>query len=910
MRNYNVLKIAPAFLLLGSMLHAQQTTDTAKKETEIEQVVLIGYGKQKKTDLTGSITALTTEDFNKGAVTTAEGLINGRSSGLVITQSGTPGAEAVIRVRGGSSLVANNDPLLVVDGLPLDGVSLSTINPNDIESFSILKDAASTSIYGSRGSNGVILITTKKGGKKLRVSLNAFTTVNTLAKKIDVYSGDEFREIINQYAPERIDKLGDANTDWQKEIFKTSVTTSINASVSGSLFGKVPARISIENMDNSGLLMTSRFRRNTANFALSPSFFDDHLKVNVTGTYSYTFKNNANEDAIRNAIAMNPTLSVYDANSPFDGYTEIPGSVYNSNLGLFNPIGVSNPVSLLRNKHDVQNFRRFFGNFNLEYKFHFLPELRFIANAGMDSKELDGHVVTNKYSRNGYYSVNNIFDFYGEDSYSDESILNKNFNGQLNYTKAFGKFNLEAMGGYEYQNYHKVSSSSGNTLLYTLAPLSNFYNPNTKPDVNLQAFFGRLNLGWDNKYLVTINYRRDGSSRFSEDNRWGDFGGVAAAWRISEESFLKGNSTLSDLKLRASVGKTGQQDIGDARYEYIKTYATSVDLYYQFGTDFIPISKPNGYNLGIKWEESLKYNLGLDFGFANNRIKGTLDFYLADTKDLLNIVAEGPLENLRVIGYKNYGELQSKGIDLGLDVKAIQKENFTLNFNYNVSYNNIEITELPVNNIDKGAVGLGGFVQTWSEGYSPFSYSVYQQVYDNNGKPIEGAYVDRNGDGKITTADKYIYKKPQADVTMGFMTNATFCKNWDFSMGWRASIGNYVYDRISADRSHLDNIVNTVDNTINNAPIDFNNTNFTEANKISDYYVKNGNFIKLDNLTLGYTFNNFMGKNATFRIYGAAQNVLIITKYKNLDPEVFDNGMDNSIYPRARAFTLGINANF
>lgn len=907
MRNYNVLKIAPAFLLLGTMLHAQQN-DTVRKETEIEQVVLIGYGKQKKTDLTGSITALTTEDFNKGAVTTAEGLINGRSSGLVITQSGTPGSEATIRVRGGSSLVASNDPLLVVDGLPLDGVSLSTINPNDIESFSILKDAASTAIYGSRGSNGVILITTKKGSKRLRVSLNAFSTLNTLAKKVDVYTGDEFREIVrrNTTNPVFLNQLGLANTDWQKEIFKTSVTTDINASVSGSLFGKVPARLSIENMDNSGLLITSRFRRSTANFALSPSFLDDHLKFNLTGSYSYTFKNNANEDAIRNSLSMNPTSPVYDTNSAYGGYYEWINPTTNR------PIGPSNPVSMLLNKHDVQNFKRFFGNVNMEYKFHFLPELRLIANAGLDSKELDGHVVTNPYSRIGYYSpngTNGVYGYYGENSYSDESILNKNFNTQLNYIKNFGRFNLYVMGGYEYQNYHKVKSTSGNTLLYGI-DVNQFYNPDTKPDVNLQAFFGRLNLGWDNKYLVTVNYRRDGSSRFSKDNRWGDFGGVAAAWKISEESFLKGNSTLSDLKLRASVGKIGNQDVGDqARIDYLKTYATSVDLFYQFGNDFIPISKPNGYNQNLKWEESIKYNIGLDFGFINNRIKGTLDFYLADTKDLLNIVAEGPLENLRVIGFKNFGEMQSKGIDLGVDVKAIQNEKFSLNFNYNVSYNNIDITKLPINQIDKGAVGLGGFVQTWTEGYSPFAYSVYQQLYDNNGKPVEGAFVDRNGDGQITTADKYIYKKPQADVTMGLMTNAAY-KNWDFSMGWRASVGNYVYDRISADRANLNSVINTVDNTITNAPVDFNNTLFVEASKMSDYYVKNGSFIKLDNVTLGYTFKNFLGNSASFRVYGAAQNVLIVTKYKNLDPEVFDNGMDNSIYPRARMFTLGINANF
>lgn len=904
MRNYStVLKIAPAFLLAGTMLQAQQKDSL--RQREIEQVVLVGYGSRNKTDLTGSITALSEKDFNKGAVTSAEGLINGRSSGVIITQSGTPGNEAVIRIRGGSSLLASNDPLLVVDGLPLDGVSLSSINPNDVESFSILKDAASTSIYGSRGSNGVLLITTKKGGKKLRVSFNAFATLNTLAKKIDVYNGDDFRALINQYVPTKSGLLGKSNTDWQKEIFKTTTTHDVNMAVSGSLFGKIPTRFSVDHMNNTGMLITSGFQRTTGNVAISPSLLDDHLKFNITGTYSYTFQNNANEDAIKNAISYDPSQSVYDSSSPYDGYTEWIDPL------IQRPEGVSNPVSMLRNKHDIKNMKRFFGNINMEYKFHFLPELKLIANAGMDSKEIDGHVTTNKYSRNGYYSVNNVFDYYGEDSYSGESILNKNGNVQLNYAKKLGTFNFDIMGGYEYQNYHKTNYSSGNTLLYSLDPTNNFYNPNSKPDVNLQSFIGRLNLGYaNNRYLLTLNYRRDGSSRFNKDNRWGDFGGVALAWKISEENFLKGNSTLSDLKLRASLGKTGQQDIGGYSYDYIKTYNTSATLYYQLGNTFYSISKPNGYNENLKWEESLKYNVGFDFGLFNNRVKGTLDAYLANTKDLLSIIPEGPLENLRVVGPKNFGELESKGIDLGLDVKAIKHEKFTLNFNYNVSYNKIEITQLPINGIDKGGVGLGGFVQTWSEGYSPFAFSVYEQVYDSNNKPIEGVYVDRNGDGKITTADKYIYKKPQADVTMGLITNATFGKHIDFSMSWRASLGNYIYDQISADKSNLGNINDTVVGTINNAPLDFSTTNFSAANKMSDYYVKNGNFLKLDNVTLGYTFNNLLNNNASLRFYTGVNNVLIITKYKNLDPEVFNNGIDNSIYPRARMFTLGVNANF
>lgn len=906
MKNNSIaLKIAPAFLLAGTMFLHAQVTDSTSKETKIEEVVVIGYGSQKKKDLTGSITAITEKDFNQGAVTTAEGLINGRASGVVITQSGTPGNEATIRIRGGSSLIASNDPLLVVDGLPLDGISLSTFNPQDIESFSILKDAASTAIYGSRGSNGVILITTKKGSKKLRVSFNAFTTVNTLAKKIDVYSADQFREVIREFAPGKVSLLGNSNTDWQKEIFRTSVTNSISASVSGSLLGKVPARLSIDNMDNTGMLLTSGFKRSSANFSLSPNFFDNHLKLNLTGTYSYTFKNIADEGAIGSALSFDPTQSVYDYGNPdYGNYTEwIIGGT---------PKGTANPVSLLKSKRNIQNFKRFFGNVNVEYKFHFLPDLKLIANAGLDKKDLNNSVTVNPNSRIGFQTitVNDVAQnvFLGERSSSWEDILNKNLNVQLNYSKKIGSFDFEALGGYEYQNYHKEKFSSGNLYRFQYN-IGEIRRLETKPDVNLQAFFGRVNLGYDGKYLLTINYRRDGSSRFSKDNRWGNFGGVAAAWKLSEENFLKGNSFLSDLKLRASVGKTGQQDIGGYSYEYIKTYNTSPDLYYQFGDEYVLISKPNGYDMGLKWEESLKYNAGIDFGFFNNRITGTIDGYLADTKDLISAITEGPGENLRVIGPHNFGKLQSKGLDFGLNVKAVKQENFTLDFNYNLSYNHLDIKELPIDGIDKGGVGLGGFVQTYRQGYAPYAFWVYQQVYDNNGKPIEGAFVDRNGDGKIDTKDKYNYKKPQADVTMGFMTNASY-KSWDFSMAWRASIGNYVYDQVNADRAYLQSINNTVDNTITNSTIDFNNTQFVAASKTSDYYIKNASFLKLDNLTLGYTIKRFVNDNSSLRVFASAQNVWTITKYKNIDPEVFNNGIDGSIYPRARMFTVGINANF
>ena len=907
MRNYSkVLKIAPAFLLAGTMMLEAQQKDSIKQK-EIEQVVLIGYGAKKKSDLTGSITALSEKDFNKGAITSAEGLLNGRTSGVVVTQSGTPGNDAVIRVRGGSSLLSSNDPLIVIDGLPVEG-GLSSINPNDIESFSILKDASSTAIYGNRGSNGVILITTKKGSKKkLQVSFNSFTTYNTLAKNVDVYNGDQFREIINTMAPDKANLLGTANTNWQDLIFRNTASFDSNLSLMGNLFDKIPSRLSIGHTENEGLLLTSNYKRSTASFTLNPTLFDNHLKLNISGNYTYAFRTNADEGAIGSAISYDPTQSPYDAQTPFAGYREW----YQQDGAKYFFRGTSNPLSQLLERRNIGNHHRFYGNINLDYKFHFLPELRLIVNAGIDKQEGDGKTEISSFARAGYWNGLPVGNF-TETNYDN---FNKNLNTQLNYTKNFGKLSFDLLGGYEYQNFDYENYNSANQLLYVLDPNNNVADTYTDPGVNLQAFFGRLNLGWNNnRYLLTVNYRRDGSSRFSKDNRWGNFGGAAFAWKMHEDLF-KDNSTINELKLRLSVGAVGQQDIGGYKIDYFKQYDVSTNAYYQFGTGantYYLIARPKGYNQNLTWESSTKYNAGLDFSLFSRRLSGNVDVYLADTKDLLSIVAEGALQNLRVLGPKNIGSLQSKGLDFNLNYQMFKKENFTLDVNYNLSYNHLEITELFTDNIPQGGVGLGGYVQTHKVGLAPFSYWVYQQVYDSTGKPIEGVYVDRNGDGTIDSFDKYNYKKPQADVTMGLMIDGTFMKNWDYSMAWRASFGNYVHDQVNADRAYFSTINNVVDNTLANSPLDFAKTGFAFANKESDYYIKNASYLKLDNVTLGYTIrnNNFIGDRTSLRIYGGVQNALIISDYKGLDPEVFNNGIDGVIYPRARMYMLGVNVNF
>ena len=885
-----------------------------------EVVVQVGYGSVRKKDATGAVELITAKDFNKGAITSVEGLLNGRASGVVITASGTPGDNPVIRIRGGSSLLANNDPLIVVDGLPLEGVTLASINPNDIETFSILKDASSAAIYGNRGSNGVILITTKKGSKKgIQVNFSTFTTLNTLAKKQEVYSADEFRTLITEKVPTQVGQLGTANTDWQKQIFKDSYSSDISASVLGNIFGKVPARLSLGHTDNNGILLTSEFKRSTGSFALNPSLLDDHLKINFTGNYAYTFVRKADEGAIGSAISFDPTQAVYDPTSPFGGYTE--SYDISPNGEVITPRGPSNPVSQLLEKRNIRNVKRYYGNFNLDYKLHFFPDLRVILNYGYEKNEGNSLDKTTPLSRSGFNTtlgsatgntyLNGQVGNYSRSQDDNFERINENRNAQLNYIKTIGKLNVDILAGYDWQQQDEEKYGTGNEYLYGLGQNAEAnIDTYTSPGNNLQAYLGRLKLGFDNRYLLTVNFRRDGSTKISPVNRWANFWGAAFAWRIKEENFLKNSTVFSDLKLRLSYGETGQQNLPNP-YSWIKKYNISGNAYYQFGNEFYLVARPDGYNLNLKWEKSTKYNVGLDFAFLNNRLQGNIDGYFSETTDLFAYTNQGALGNLYIFGPTNIGSLETKGAELGLTADVIKSENFDLSFNYNVSYTKVELTSLFTDNLPVNSLGDGLYAQTHKVGLAPNAFWLYEQIYDANGRPIEGAYVDRNGDGIVNSKDKYNAGKPQADVTMGFLTNATIYKNWDFSMGWRASFGNDVYDKVSADRSTLGGLYSSFSATVQNTTTDYSNTNFTANVKESDYYLKNGAFLKCDNITVGYNFRKLLrSENTNLRLYGGVQNVLIITKYKGIDPEVFNNGVDGTIFPRARMFMLGFNANF
>ena len=884
---------------------------------QLDEVVVIGYGSVKKKDATGSVEVISAKNFNRGLNASPENLLNGRVAGLTVSTGGAPGSGSTIRIRGGSSLNAKNDPLIVVDGLPLDNEDsggatskLSSINPNDIESFSILKDASATAIYGSRASNGVIIITTKKGSKgAMQVSFNSVATVNTLDNKVDVLSADRFRALVNQVGtPAQIALLGTANTDWQDEIFETSLSVDSNLSIRGNLMGVLPARFSIGYTEIPGLLKTGEFKRTTTSIALNPSFLDDHLKINLNANLSWQKNRFADEGAIGNALSFDPTQSVYDPASYFGGYFEwLEADGDRVSVGA-----QQNPVSLLEQRRNITDNRKMYGNLQLDYKLHFFEDMRAVVNVGIDKQDGNGTNTLAPFSPAGFqtgsYSANNgSYQNFGSSSYFNENKENKLLDAYLVYAKEFGKVNFDLTGGYSYQDFKWVGFSTGNR-----------FDPNseedvfTRPEVNLQSYFGRMNVGFDNKYLLTLNIRRDGTSRFSEENRWGNFPGAAFAWKISEEGFLKEVKAISDLKLRIGWGITGQQDINDG-FAFIERYTTgTTQAQYQFGNVFVPVGRPEGYNKGLKWEETETKNIGLDYGFFNNRLTGSIDLYEKKSSDLLAIVPFPDGANLANEGFRNFGDFTTKGAEFSISYDIFKGEGFNWTSTFNFTFNDQEITDIPADNpvgdIDGGG---GNRIQINSVGYNPNSFFVYQQVYDATGRPLEGVYVDRNQDGVISTADQYRYKKPNADYTFGMMNNMNY-KQFDLSFAWRASLGNYMYNNVASNKGVLQSGIRYND-VISNINADYLNSGFEfEGNNryFSDYYIQDASWFKLDNITLGYTLENpIPNKSSKLRIYGAVQNVFTVTDYTGVDPEIF-NGIDRTIYPRPRMFLLGFNLDF
>ncbi|WP_412465016.1 SusC/RagA family TonB-linked outer membrane protein [Flavobacterium mekongense] len=876
-----------------------------------EVVVQVGYGTVKKKDATGSVSTLTTKDFNQGSNVTAENLLNGRVAGLTVNAGGgAPGSGNQIRIRGGSSLFASNDPLIVIDGLPIDSKTntgstsfLASLNPNDIESFTVLKDASATAIFGSRASNGVIIITTKKGGKKLSVDYNFQYGSGKLVDKIDVFSADEYRALIQQVRPQDVDLLGTANTDWQDEIYRRTDFVDNNISVRGNLFGAVPARLSVGNTYQEGLRLTNKFNRNTVSTTLNPSFFNDHLKLRLNATYAN--ENNRFADGVEgNAIRFNPTQPVYDAASPYGGFFEYYNTGDNSLI-----LGGRNPVAQLLQTYDTGKSNRFFGNFELDYKFHFFPALRAVINVGFDESNGERTKFMSSEAASGP-SNNNIP--YGKNEFEKRMARNKLFDAYFVYTKTFGKVDFEAQAGYSYQIRQSQSFATGNINDPNLP--SNFPETTIDTDNVLLSYFGRTKFSYNDTYLLTLTMRRDGSSRFPVNNRYGNFPSAAFAWKLKNVAF-KDSKVISDFKLRLGYGITGQQEIDDpvARNYYLQQYTVgSGSSQYTFGAVPTPIGISNPYNPDLKWEETTTYNVGLDYGLFDDRVTGSLDVFYKQSDDLIAKVALPDGGNFSNRGFQNIGSFTSKGIEFSINADIVKNDNFKWNVNFNATKFERRIKNLAFGSDillgDTGA-GTGGTAQIHREGFTPYSFYVYKQLYDTAGNPIEGAYADLTGDGIINGDDRYIYKNPDPDAIFGFASNMNY-KNFDFSFNLRASLGNRIYNAVNAGRAQYDGLQDSA--VLANLPTSVLDTNFnTTADVVlSDLYIENGSFIRLDNVTLGYTFPKWLDGKSSLRLYTGVQNALLITEYSGLDPEITNDGRDNTIYPRQRTLLFGANIKF
>ena len=882
----------------------------------LADVVVIGYGTARKSDLTGSVATVKSKDFNKGLVSSPEQLINGKVSGVqIMSNSGSASAGSTIRVRGGASLNASNDPLIVLDGVPLEqgGISgnssnfLSMINPSDIESMTVLKDASSTAIYGSRASNGVIIITTKKGQQgAVKVNFNTTNSLQTRAQMVDMLSRDEFVNVINQYGTDNQKSLlGTANTDWNDEVYRTAFGTDNNLSVSGSIDKWLPFRVSVGYYNQSGLVRKDNVERWTGNVVLTPSFFQDHLKltINAKGTLNNNSFNNGG--AVWAAATFNPTIPVYSGNDKYGGYNEaLDADGYPVNAGVRNPRGL---VDLYDSKSKVS---RFIGSMDVDYKVHFLPDLKLHATVGADYAKGDGTIYVPAYAAQSYNKDESLG---GSDyKYGPQKNENRLLTLYANYAKYFEdiKSNVDLTAGYDYQYWKSTTP-----LYYTKSAAGTNLSTVKASDYRhvMLSYYGRINYSFDGKYLLTATVRRDASSRFSKDTRWGTFPSVALGWTLTEEPWLKNQKVLSNLKLRASYGVTGQQE-GIGNYNYLPVYTYSVTGAEAFiNGQYINTYRPEAYVSDLKWETTTSWNFGLDFGFLDGRIGGAIDFYTRKTKDLLASVPTAAGTNFSKTILTNVGNVDSNGIEVSLNATPIQTKDWEWNLSYNFTWQNMKVKNL---SLTKGGsqtnVKVGPSIdayqfQVLSEGYEPYMFYVYHQLYDSKtGKPIEGAYADLNNDGEINDADLYRYHSPAPKYIMGLSTSLRY-RQLTLGMSFRANIDNYVYNGMGMSTGAFET-VSYNNSQLNNLNTSFLKTGFKTRQYLSDYYVENASFLKLDNLSLSYNVGK-INKWASLTVSAMVQNVFTITGYSGTDPEV-PNGMDNSFYPRPRTYSLSLGLQF
>lgn len=880
-------------------------------DTELlSDAIVIGYGSTTKKDLTGSVSSMGTKDFNNGLLSSPEQLINGKVAGVqIMSTSGSPTAGSTIRIRGGASLNASNDPLIVLDGIPLeiggisgnDGNFLSMINPSDIESMTVLKDASSTAIYGSRASNGVIIITTKKGSNsKLKVSVNSTQSIQWKTKLADMLSYDDFVSVVSGLDESYTSLLGDSKTDWNSYIYTPAFGTDNLVSLSGRMAKNLPFRASVGYYNQDGILKTDNAERATANLSLTPSFFDDYLKIGINIKGAYNHNRFANSGAIWNAATFNPTLPVYSGNDELGGFTEITEG------GVPYAVSVKNPVGLLEQTDAQSEVYRIVGNAELDYRMHFLPDLKLHLAYGYDYASGKGYTrvpetAASDFSTKGRYAP-----------YGPAQKHNNLFTAYLNYSTDISRLRIDATVGYDWQHW-KSQSAAGD--VYNAAGES-LNQPYIATDYrhSLMSYYGRINLSWDSRYMVTATVRRDGTSRFAPESRWGTFPSVALAWNISEEPFLKDSKVVSNLKLRASYGVTGQQDgIGD--YNYLPIYWTGADNGKYITSDgrYINTYNPSAYVSDLKWETTHAWNAGIDFGFLDDRLTGSVDGYFRRTEDLLADVPTPAGTNFDRMVMTNVGNMESYGIEASINAVPVQTRDWTWEIGANATWQNVKITNLQLVDNGQTTETLVGptiddkFVQVMTEGNAPYSFFVYKQIYDTDGNPIEGAYADLHKDGTINMDDRYCYHSPAADVLLGFHTSLRW-KSLTVSAAFRASIGNYVYNAMAVNTGALETMKYSTPQ-LSNLHSSYLETGFKNRQFFSDHYVENASFLKMDNLTVSYDFGRIFRNTMGLRASLLVQNVFTITGYSGVDPEV-PNGFDSSFYPRPRIVSLSLGLEF
>lgn len=882
---------------------------------QLDDVVVIGYGTVRKQDATGSVTAIKPDDFNKGLRTTAQDALTGRIPGVnVVSSSGAPGAGSTIRIRSGASLSASNDPLIVIDGVPVDNSTIEGggnvnviggINPADIETFTVLKDASATAIYGSRASNGVIVITTKKGvGDKLRINYNNNFSVSTTAKTLGVLTADEFRRFVPTVTGVPADvEFGTAATDWQKEIFRTAFGQEHNLSLQGKLLHNAPWRVSTGYTNQNGIIKTNNYRRFTFSGGVSPKFFDEHLTFDLNVKLSYEDNSKVDDSVVNNALRYDPTRPVRTGNGSG------PGLGYYIWMNGSSPMAIQtdNPVAQLELQDISNRVTRSIGNAAVNYKIHGFEDLQLNLNLGYD-------VLRSNYDKDvpdqaGMMYTSNMKDGTGLDYSSRQDKRNYLLDLYANYSHEFSrKHSFSAMAGYGWQHFWKRQNAS------TLSPEGKeLFSPNHyESEYYLLSFYGRLNYAFDNRYMLTATLRSDASSRFSKDNRWGLFPSVAIGWRVSQEAFLRDSKVLSDLKLRLSYGQTGQQDILND-YPYMTTFSVSYpESSYQFGDTWYRTYRPNAYDKDIKWETTETYNIGLDYGFLNNRIYGSVDYYWRHTKDLLNTINVISGTNFSSVLTTNIGEMDNKGFEFSVNAVPVSTKDLRWTVGANFTWNDSKITKLNVvdsdaNYVKTGAIsGTGKTVQVFMVGERPYTFYLAKQAYDEAGKPVEGQYVQPDGSVSSTETLYNTGKSALPKTYLGLNTQLTY-KNWDFAVSGHGSFGSYIYNYVSADQ-YTESVYSDQGN-MSNILRSTRDKGFGKQQLYSDYFLEKGDFFRIDNISIGYTFPRLWDDSSSLRLTLGVQNVCTLTGYSGVDPEIY-SGIDKEVYPRPRVFMLGANLNF